>query len=385
MTGREVLGAADVTDAELAAMVARWAGLPIAGAELEWSRAEVVPYDLEAITTAGRYWVSGRVRAADDVLPFCFFVKHVRSWSRSPQFAYVPEALRPVAAASVPWRTEALVYRSDLRDHLPAGVTMPRALAVRDLDEESAVVWLERVEAVDRVWTVEHLAHAARLLGRLAASPAVRPFAGIGEQDRSWPVRSYVEGRLAGMVVPALRDDGVWHHPLVAAAFDDELRDRMRAAANRVPRYLAEIEAMPVGAAHGDACPNNLLVTAGSDDLVLIDYGFWSTQPLGFDLSQLVVGDVQIGRRPAADLATVEAAVVPAYLAGLRDEGCDLDETRLRRAHALCLLIFSGLSALPFELLDCPPTPQRHRVTAERAVLARFSLDLVAATEPGFA
>ena len=39
-------------------------------------------------------------------------------------------------------------------------------------------------------------------------------------------------------------------------------------------------------------CTNNLLVQRDSEDLVLIDYGFWSTQPLGFDLSQLLLGDV---------------------------------------------------------------------------------------------
>ena len=69
-----------------------------------------------------------------------------------------------------------------------------------------------------------------------------------------------------------------------------------------------------------------------------------------------------------------------AYVAGLRDEGCDVAEDVVRRAHALQLLVFTGYSTLPFELLDGPPTPERLALAAERAEIARFSLDLVDAS-----
>jgi choline/ethanolamine kinase len=154
----------------------------------------------------------------------------------------------------------------------------------------------------------------------------------------------------------------------------------LRAAADRVPGYLAEIEQVPLGTAHGDACTNNLLVQRDSADLMLIDYGFWTTQPLGFDLSQLIIGDVQIGRRAASCLWRVEEACTPAYVDGLRDEGSDVPADQVRRCHALLMLLFSGLSALPIEHLDATPTPELHRIAAERAAAARFILDLVDAT-----
>jgi hypothetical protein len=377
---RSVLGPADVSDAELEQIVAGWLGEEPATVELLESSAEAFPYDLSAITTAGRYWVSGRVRTSAGVVPFRFFVKHVQSWSRSPLFAQVPPEYQEMAEAGVPWSTEPLIYRSDLADRLPAGLTMPRAVAVRDLDEKSGAVWLEEVPAVQREWSIDQLARAAYLLGRLAASPAVRELASIGEQGRSWPVRTYVEGRLAVQILGMLRSEEVWRHPLVAAAFDPVLRQRMLAAADRVPDYLEEIERVPLGTAHGDACTNNLLVQPGSDDLVLIDYGFWTTQPLGFDLSQLLVGDVQLGRRPASCLWPVERACTPAYVDGLWDEGCRVEAGVVRRAHALLMLIFSGLSAIPVEHLDAEPTPDLHRIAAERAAAARFMLDLVDAT-----
>src|SRR5687767_11229763 len=101
-----------------------------AGTTVLESTATEFPYDLPAITTAGRYRVNGRARVGTTEVPFRLFVKHVQSWSRHPFFEQVPPEHRATAAVSVPWRTEALAYRSDLRDRLPEGLTMPRAVGV---------------------------------------------------------------------------------------------------------------------------------------------------------------------------------------------------------------------------------------------------------------
>ena len=93
-----------------------------------------------------------------------------------------------------------------------------------------------------------------------------------------------------------------------------------------------------------------------------------------------MLGDVQIGRRPAACLHRVEAACLPAYVEGLRDEGCAVPTQQVRRAHAILMLFFTGLSSFPLEHLPHEPTPERHRIAAERAAMARFILDLVDAT-----
>ncbi len=378
MSSRDLLGPADVTDEELARMVADLLGTDAAQTSLVASTAEEVGYDIPAITTAGRFWVRGSVEVGGEELPFHLFVKHVQSWARSPYFEMVPLDLREMAEAAVPWRTEPLVYRSDLGDRLPEGLRMPRALGVFDLDEKSSAIWLEVVETDDVTWDHERYARAAHLLGRLAGSRAVRELATVGHFD--WTVHSYVTGRLNVQVLPLLRDRAIWKHPLVASAFDDDLRRRLQVAADRVPMLVEELAAMPEGTLHGDACPNNLLVPAGSDGFVLIDYGFWNLGPIGFDLSQLLVGDVQIGRQPASELASVETAILPAYVQGLEEEGCDVPESVVRRAHALQLMIFTGLSTLPFEHLESPPTPALQEDAAGRAAIARLSLDLLEAT-----
>ena len=46
------------------------------------------------------------------------------------------------------------------------------------------------------------------------------------------------------------------------------------------------------------------------------------------------------------------------------------------------MLLFAGLSAVPVELLDGPPTDDRVRIARERAGAARFMLDLADATAP---
>src|SRR5664279_5824949 len=99
LSDRSVLGPADVSDAELAGIVAGWLGESPDDLAAVRSHAEVVPYDLDAITTAGRYWVRGEAQTPSGVRAFSFFVKHVQSWSRSPLFAAIPPDFRESAEA----------------------------------------------------------------------------------------------------------------------------------------------------------------------------------------------------------------------------------------------------------------------------------------------
>ncbi len=375
MHERSLLGPADVDDTTLASMVAELLGAELADVSLESSAVEEFPYDLDSITTAGRYVVSGEAAVGGDRAPYELFVKVVQSWARSPFFADVPDEMKEFAEASVPWRTEPLAYRSDLAERLPDGLAMPRALGVFDLDEKSAAVWLEKVAVVPRPWDDARHARAAYLLGRLSGSPRVAELARVGQHP--FTMADYVFGRLATQVVPILHDDGVWKHPVVAAAFPDELRDRLRAAADELPAYLEEVLSLPHLAAHGDACPNNLLTAADPEGFTLIDFGFWQVMPAGADLSQLLIGDVQIGKARAGDLAARDDAHVGEYVRGLRDEGCDVPEPLVRRAHALHMLMMSGLSAVPVELLDRPPSAALDAQVADRAVIAAFCLDRV--------
>ena len=77
----------------------------------------------------------------------------------------------------------------------------------------------------------------------MAASPRVAPLANVGEFD--WSVRWYAFGRLGMQVLPILRSEEIWQHPTIAAAFDTDLRDRLRAAADQVDKWLDELDDFP--------------------------------------------------------------------------------------------------------------------------------------------
>lgn len=376
MTSRELLGAADVTDEQLATIVANLLGEETVG--LLDVRVDPVDYELPAITTAGRWWVRGHAATPNGDAPFRIFVKQVQNWSRSPEFAMVPPEDRELAAASVPWRTEPNVYRSDLADRLPEGLSMPRALAVIDVDALSSAVWLEEIPLHEWPWDVDRFERAAYLLGRLAGSPRVAPLAQI--DDHQWTVLDYLHGRVEHQIAPMLRDDAMWAHPLLAGPFGGGLRDRMLDALAEAPAWFEELADAPHHVGHGDACPNNLLGADCRDAFVLIDFGFWKPLPLGFDLGQLLLGDVQIGRRGADDLDVVDARIVPAYVDGLADEGHAVDPSQVERLHALQMAVFTGLSSMPFEHLHAQLSPELEALAATRAAITTYCLDRVEAT-----
>jgi hypothetical protein len=386
---REVLGDDDVPDARLAGMVADLWGVP--SAVLVESSAEPVDYDVPSILTGARTWVRGRADAGDGPRPFTLFVKRVHSWRHSPAFAFVPPEIAEWAAASVPWRAEPLLYASDLAERLPAGLTMPRGLHVDERPDETAVLWLEAVDAAPWAWTADDSARAARLLGRLSASPAVAPLAAIDPQP--WHVDSFVRGRLGHTVLPGLHDDATWQHPVVAEHFG-ALRDALTAVARRLPALAEEFAGARHLASHGDACPNNLLRRGDDPGFCLVDFAFWRPQPVGFDLSQLLVGDIQIGRQDVDDLPERAAACVAAYVAGLADEGLEVPPEEVRRNHAVCLMLFNGLPSLPLEMLaDQARLAESGEVTAastedldhwtrQRAGIARYALSVLDETAP---
>jgi hypothetical protein len=374
-----ILGPADVGDDELDAFAA--ADLGVQHATVLTSSAEVFPYDRPAITTAGRYLVAGSARTGTgEVRAFSFFVKVIHSYERSPLRLAVPGHLRSEAAALIPWHTEADLYRSDLRDRLPGGLTIPHAAAVRDLDADSAALWLEHIPARRLTWDIERHARAAYLLGRLAASRSVAPLATAVHGART--PRTYAGTWLTHIVLPVLAGDEVWAHPLVRDAFDARLRGRLLAAAGALPALLDELDAAPAATAHGDACTANLLAARGRDALVMVDLGFCGRAPLGTDLGQLVLGEVQTGQRSAADLAALEAACLPAYLAGVHAEGGTAGLAEVRRTHATLMTVFSALPSVPVEHLGDEPTPRLRRLFHGRAAIARFVLDLLDDTTP---
>ncbi len=113
--------------------------------------------------------------------------------------------------------------------------------------------------------------------------------------------------------------NGVWHHPVLQAALgqaaDPALPADMVALGERLPQLLDMLDELPQTYAHGDASPQNLLLPEDEPGTIaVIDWGFGTLLPVGFDLGQLLVGlaharDTDLSQLPAIDAEMPDAIV----------------------------------------------------------------------------
>lgn len=93
-----MLGAADVDDTALATMVSDTLG--VGEVEVLDCQVDIVDYDIEALTTASRYWVRGAARHADGQSPYAS-----SSRSCSPGLAHLSSRWCPRTCGN--WRPPA--------------------------------------------------------------------------------------------------------------------------------------------------------------------------------------------------------------------------------------------------------------------------------------
>ncbi|MDR7086409.1 hypothetical protein J2X11_001248 [Aeromicrobium panaciterrae] len=365
MTGRAALGPVDVDDETLAEMLS-------ADGIIE-SNVEDVDYGLTTLTTGERWWVSGTARQDGADVPFRLFVKVVQSALRSPALSGIPPQFHHAIADALPWHIEPNAYRSDLETRVPDGMRIPKAYRVAEIDADSCALWLEAVEHDDKPWVLERYRDAAAMLGRFAGSASVAAI----DTELTHPAgphqaRLYFETRLNDQFVSAYEQGGVWDHPAVAAHFGGDLRARLMSLIAAAPALIDEIEALPLLNAHGDAAPQNLLVVP--DGFCVIDWCFWFRTALGFDLSQLVYSEIDLDRSDASTFRDIQGASLVGYREGLADEGVEISEAELKRAHTIQLAIAHGISAVPLERLGDEPSAVEASVQA-RATVLRHVLD----------
>lgn len=358
--------------ASATAIVERAIGRPTQPARRWTVEADTIPFD--NLTTAGLARVRGD---AVDGTPWSLFVKTVRHPSASPVWALIPPPMRASVEAELPWRGEIDLARSPIAAALPPGLRMPVLHGIEELDGEHAALWMEDVPD-GGAWDLARYGRAARALGRLAGA---LPEDGIPSTPavRRRDLGTYVSGFLAHRVIPRLRDDATWSHPVVAASADDRLRDDLLALAQALPQLLEGLDDLPRTLAHGDACPQNLLEPAGPDgEVVAIDWPFVGIYSVGYDLGQLLAGRADRGDLHPADLLAVASAMVPAYVDGARDVGAELDADAVELGFRNALVVRSALTAIPVDRLGEAPSPALRDLVARRVAYARFLVDLVA-------
>ncbi|MFC4116320.1 phosphotransferase [Nonomuraea zeae] len=321
-------------------------------AEVAEQRVEPVDCPAYALSTVGLHRVRGLTTSGAS---WSFFVKSVQSlrvWDGLSQF---PEAMRPLMGELFPWRTDVDAYLAD--QPLPDGLRMPRLYRLEVLDDYRLVMWLEDVQQAPGEWDLDRYHRAARLLGELAA---MRPARG---PDTS--LRTFATNVPPHVMIPAVLDDAVWRHPLIAPHADEKLREDIAFLATRIDTILDALERLPHTGIHGDASPQNLLVPAdGSAEFVAVDWSWNSPGAVGFDLGQLLIGRAHENALAVADLPAVHEAITDGYGSVMKHDG-----------YIGALVLRSLWTAIPVQFLSGDPDDDLREFFAHRVALARYLAD----------
>jgi hypothetical protein len=384
----ETLGLAALSSAELGQITSAVTGLQVRDPVVSVAP---IAYDWGSVATAGLW----RVDVTDSAGPasYAYFVKllqHTRLW---PELRFLPDdASRADMVENFPWRAELDMYECEIGAVLPHGMRTPALHHVSYPDADHIALWWEFVPQRPGPWQLADYRRAAYLLGRLAArrnegaevNRQLPEVCRVGLDGGGSALRYYTERRIVRGAVPALCGEAMWHHPALVAAMqrtaDPDLPGQLRALSARIPQLLDLLDTLPQTHAHGDASPQNLLLPASEPDtVVVIDWGFGTLLPVGFDLGQLLSGLAQAGADPGG-LATIDPVIFQGYLDGLRDEGYEVPAGVVRAGYIGGLAARSALCTLPLELLSAGLEPTADTVTVlERGLrLARVLVDLAA-------
>jgi hypothetical protein len=382
----EVLALASITDAELAE-VARAAGVPVARPQATLTP---IAYDWGSPATAGLWRADVRSQGQPGAPACTFFVKLVRDVRLWAGLRFFPDdASRAEFAAYYPWHYELDIHLAGIDSVLPAGMRTPVLYHVKTVDTDHMALWWEFITERSGPWHLADYRRAARLLGQLAAlrregaeiNKALPDIARTAHSGGS-ALRYYTKRRVQQGLLPALQTEQVWSHPVMQAALDrvadPSLPSDLLSVGAQLPHILDMLDALPKTYAHGDASPQNLLLPAYEPDtIVVIDWGFGTLLPVGFDLGQLLVGLASAGQSDPLDLPAIDAEIFPAYLDGLAAEDYDVEPSQVRAGYVGGLAARSALCALPLEQLGgSDPDVEVEALLTTRLRLTRVLVDM---------
>jgi hypothetical protein len=154
------------------------------------------------------------------------------------------------------------------------------------------------------------------------------------------------------------------------------LRADLVSASSRLGDWLDAADTLPQTYVHGDASPQNLLVSRPDPStFVAIDWGFNSPQAVGFDLGQLLLGLANADEIAPTMLPEIHEAIVPAYTEGLATTSFAAGVDEVARGYVLTMLARSLFTTLPLDAIAFGAEPSAAHL-ARRVAMTRFLLDL---------
>lgn len=292
------------------------------------------------VGTGGVYRVSGSSRDRSRSVNWSLILKVVQAAESS----VTGSNESPTSAGY--WRRELMMYRSGLLDRI-SGVRAPRCYGIVE-SERAAWLWLEDVaDANGSRWPMERFGTVAHRLGEFNGASAAQVALSADEfLSRGWLRASIAPMAPAWERLPALRSS-----PWLQSCWPGNLPEHLARLISEREQLLDTLDRLPQTICHLDAFPRNVLVqgTAGSEDVIAIDWAFAGYAPIGAELAPLIAAPAMFFDAEPEQMEEITRIALASYIAGLQSVGWHGDTRIVRFACAASTALRYGL--VPFGII----------------------------------
>ncbi|MDB5079095.1 MAG: hypothetical protein JWP00_1019 [Chloroflexi bacterium] len=312
--------------------------------------------------TAGLFRISGTAQENTTISQWSMVLKILHP------SAELPEKFWGSVNSAVYLKRELLVYRSELKASLPAGLEMPRLLGVLELPDNTEWLWIEDIiDCYPSGWPLERYGLAGRHLGLFNG----RYLTGLPLPDYAWLTRQFLRGWVGFFTdaprMQRVRDPATWDKLLVRAAFPTPIGERFLNLVAKSDLLIDMVERLPQVFCHMDANCGNLLArrdAEGHDQTVLIDWALTGLNGVGCELGQLIWGAIP-NRVLNRDAGQLESLAFENYMAGLHEAGWSGDATIVRFGYLAYLFCVLGILRMG-RCLDLAFDEAQHAILEEK-------------------
>jgi hypothetical protein len=223
------------------------------------------------------------------------------------------------------WKREWFAYQSDVFSDLPDDFYVPHCYKTYEIPGNTIFLWLEDIaDSNIGNWTLDHFAFTAHQLGKLNATNF------SDYMRKAYPWLSIDRNRQWIKMMPNWKDV-LWDHPIMLNHYPPPIENPFRQMLVESERFLSKLDLLPKVLCHGDTYPTNFMARNGKNgkmQTVALDWALMGIQPIGDDLGQFVLGAINMLKGSDEDL--IQESLFDAYIAGLHENGLQIDPTLVR-------------------------------------------------------
>lgn len=235
------------------------------------------------------------------------------------------------------WRREMLLYQSNLFEHLPDHVKVPRCYGLEEHDDKEIWLWLEMVLGSNGTqFSLEDYAVAARHLAH---------FQGQFLTKRTLPSYPWLSSQY--LLVKTISDWGTQAIPWlqrnhVSPIFSKNMMEGAMTLWTERDKLLDVYYSLPRTFCHRDFSAGNLFVSKTAEDIdqtTIIDWDCAGIGIAGEDIADLVGEALVFYDFHPAEAVRLEETVLSSYLLGLKEAGWSGDEKLIRHGYSISLVL----------------------------------------------